>query len=63
MRELCDRHGCLLLLDEVQSGIGRCGTLYAYETEGIVPDAMSLAKGIGGGVPLGAMPVPWAPQR
>lgn len=55
VRELCDRHGCLLLLDEVQSGIGRCGTLYAYETEGIVPDAMSLAKGIGGGVPLGAM--------
>lgn len=55
VRELSQRHGCLLLLDEVQSGIGRCGTLFAYEQEGIVPDAMSLAKGIAGGVPMGAM--------
>ena len=55
VRELTQRHGCLLLLDEVQSGVGRTGTLWAYEQEGIVPDAMSLAKGIAGGVPLGAM--------
>jgi predicted acetylornithine/succinylornithine family transaminase len=55
VRELSRRHGCLMLLDEVQSGMGRCGTLFAYEQEGFVPDAMSLAKGIGGGVPLGAM--------
>jgi acetylornithine/N-succinyldiaminopimelate aminotransferase len=55
VRELSQRHGCLMLLDEVQSGVGRTGTLWAYEQEGIVPDAMSLAKGIAGGVPLGAM--------
>lgn len=55
VRELCDRHGCLLLLDEVQSGVGRTGTLWAYEQEGFVPDAMSLAKGIAGGMPLGVM--------
>lgn len=55
VRELTQRHGCLMLLDEVQSGVGRTGTLWAYEQEGIVPDAMSLAKGIAGGLPLGAM--------
>lgn len=55
VRELTTRHGCLMLLDEVQSGVGRCGTLWAYEQEGVVPDAMAIAKGIGGGLPLGAM--------
>ncbi|HEY1100526.1 MAG TPA: acetylornithine transaminase [Myxococcota bacterium] len=55
VRELTTRHGCLMLLDEVQSGVGRTGTLWAYEQEGFVPDAMAIAKGIGGGVPLGAM--------
>lgn len=55
VRELSQRHGCLLLLDEVQSGVGRTGTLWGYEQEGVVPDAMSLAKGIANGVPLGAM--------
>lgn len=55
VRELTTRHGCLMLLDEVQSGVGRCGTLWAYEYEGVIPDAMAIAKGIGGGLPLGAM--------
>ncbi len=55
VRELTQRHGCLMLLDEVQTGVGRCGTMWAYEQEGVIPDAMSVAKGIGGGVPLGAM--------
>ncbi len=55
LRELCDEHDLLLLLDEVQTGIGRTGTLFAYEQEGIRPDAMALAKGLGGGLPIGAM--------
>jgi acetylornithine/N-succinyldiaminopimelate aminotransferase len=55
VRELTQRHGCLLLLDEVQSGVGRCGSMWCYEQEGIVPDVMAVAKGVGGGVPLGAM--------
>ena len=55
VRDLTQRHGCLMLLDEVQSGVGRCGTMWAYEGEGFVPDAMAIAKGIGGGMPLGAM--------
>ncbi len=55
VREITQRHGCLMLLDEVQSGVGRTGTLWAYEQEGVAPDAMSVAKGVGGGVPLGAM--------
>ena len=55
VRELTQRHGCLMLLDEVQSGVGRCGTMWAYEGEGFIPDAMAIAKGIGGGMPLGAM--------
>ena len=55
VRELTQRHGALMLLDEVQSGVGRCGTLWAYELDGVIPDAMSLAKGLGGGVPIGAM--------
>jgi acetylornithine/N-succinyldiaminopimelate aminotransferase len=55
VRELCDRHDLLLILDEVQTGMGRTGTLFAYEHSGITPDIMTLAKGLGTGVPIGAM--------
>jgi adenosylmethionine-8-amino-7-oxononanoate aminotransferase len=56
VREICDRHGILLILDEVMCGMGRTGTLHACEQEGISPDLMTVAKGIGGGfAPLGAM--------
>ena len=54
LRELCDKHGLLLMFDEVQSGIGRTGKLFAYELFGVAPDIMAIAKGIGGGFPLGA---------
>jgi acetylornithine/N-succinyldiaminopimelate aminotransferase len=54
LRELCDAHGMLLLFDEVQCGIGRTGKLFAHEWAGIAPDIMAIAKGIGGGFPLGA---------
>jgi acetylornithine/N-succinyldiaminopimelate aminotransferase len=54
LRELCDRHGLLLIMDEVQSGVGRSGKLFAHEWAGIAPDIMAVAKGIGGGFPLGA---------
>ena len=56
VREICDRHGILLILDEVMCGMGRTGTLHACEQEGISPDLMAIAKGLGGGyTPIGAM--------
>jgi acetylornithine/N-succinyldiaminopimelate aminotransferase len=54
LRDLCDEHGILLILDEVQCGVGRTGKLFAHEWAGITPDIMAVAKGIGGGFPLGA---------
>ncbi len=54
LRELCDKHGLLLIFDEVQSGVGRTGKLFAHEWAGITPDIMAVAKGIGGGFPMGA---------
>ncbi len=55
LRELCDEHGALLIFDEVQSGAGRTGHLYAYQGVGVVPDVLTSAKGLGGGFPVGAM--------
>ena len=55
LRDLCDRHGILLILDEVQCGVGRTGKLFAHEWAGIAPDIMMVAKGIGGGFPLGCV--------
>ncbi len=55
LRDLCDEHGILLVLDEVQCGVGRTGKLFAHEWAGIEPDIMMVAKGIGGGFPLGAV--------
>jgi acetylornithine/N-succinyldiaminopimelate aminotransferase len=54
VRELCDKHGILLMYDEVQSGIGRSGYLYAYQASGVAPDILASAKGLGGGFPIGA---------
>jgi len=54
LRQLCDQHGLLLICDEVQTGIGRTGEVFAYQRSGITPDIMTLAKGIGGGFPFGA---------
>jgi acetylornithine aminotransferase len=54
LRQLCDQHGWLLMLDEVQCGIGRTGKWFAFQHTGIVPDVMTLAKGLGSGVPVGA---------
>ncbi len=54
LRQLCDDYGLLLVLDEVQTGVGRTGRFFAYENSGVTPDIMAIAKGIGGGFPLGA---------
>ena len=54
LRQICDEHGLLLIFDEVQTGIGRTGHLFAYQKVGVTPDIMALAKGLGGGFPLGA---------
>ena len=60
LRRLCDQHNLLLLLDEVQCGIGRTGRFYAFEHAGVMPDAIGMAKGLGGGFPIGAM---WVRDR
>ncbi len=54
LRELCDKHGLLLIFDEVQTGVGRSGAFFAHQRAGVTPDIMAVAKGIGGGFPLGA---------
>ena len=54
LRRICDSHGWLLMLDEVQTGIGRTGSLFAFQQTGITPDVMALAKGLGSGMPIGA---------
>jgi len=55
LRKLADENGCLLIFDEVQVGMGRTGTLFAHEQEDVIPDVMTLAKSLGGGIPIGAM--------
>lgn len=55
LRRICDRHGLLLVLDEVQTGMGRTGKLFSYQYEEIEPDILTLAKGLGTGIPIGAM--------
>jgi predicted acetylornithine/succinylornithine family transaminase len=54
-RAACDAHGAALIFDEIQTGMGRTGTLWAYEQTGVVPDAITLAKALGGGLPIGAL--------
>jgi acetylornithine/N-succinyldiaminopimelate aminotransferase len=60
VRQLCDKHNLLLLLDEVQCGVGRTGRFYSFEHAGVAPDAIGMAKGLGGGFPIGAM---WVRDR
>ena len=55
LRALCDKHGALLVADEVQTGVGRTGTMWGWQAEGVVPDIMCVAKGLGGGIPIGAI--------
>ncbi len=55
LRELCDQFGALLIFDEVQTGVGRTGSLYAYMNYGVTPDVLTTAKALGGGFPVGAM--------
>lgn len=55
LRELCNQHGALLIFDEVQTGVGRTGALYAYMNTGVIPDVLTTAKALGGGFPIGAM--------
>ena len=55
IRDICDKHDLLLIFDEVQTGIGRTGTLFAYQQLGVTPDIMTLAKALGNGLPIGAM--------
>ncbi len=55
VRDVCDKYGALFAIDAVQTGMGRTGTMFGYEPEGILPDILTLAKGLGGGLPLGAM--------
>ena len=57
VRELCDKYDALLIFDEIQTGMGRTGTFYAYEAQGVMPDIVTLAKGLAGGVPIGAFVV------
>jgi acetylornithine aminotransferase/acetylornithine/N-succinyldiaminopimelate aminotransferase len=60
LRRLCDQHNLLLLLDEVQCGVGRTGRFFSYEHAGVTPDATGMAKGLGGGFPIGAV---WVRER
>ncbi|HMD61096.1 MAG TPA: aminotransferase class III-fold pyridoxal phosphate-dependent enzyme, partial [Opitutaceae bacterium] len=60
LRRLCDEHNLLLMLDEVQCGAGRTGRFFAFEHAGVRPDAIAMAKGLGGGFPIGAM---WVGER
>lgn len=55
VRELCDEHGILMVVDEVQTGVGRTGTFFAHQHEGVTPDVITMAKGLGAGIPIGAM--------
>ena len=55
LRELCDKWNCLLIFDEIQCGVGRSGSFFAYEKFGVVPDIVCIAKGLGGGIPIGAV--------
>ena len=57
LRTLCDERDILMIFDEVQTGVGRCGSMFAYETLQVVPDIVTLAKGLGGGLPIGAFVV------